>query len=275
MRTSAWILSLCAACTCSSSVETFDSGSDASPDAHRVDAPAVDAPLEDGGGVDAGRDAGRCPLNCVRTVVTWGSEGGDVASRRSHQVSECGRVARSDHDFTTGARTVCVAYVDTLECELVAQVADLLTDDDVRAARAAAPIVYGIDSRPVDGTVFRIAVQGVSEEEVIDIGDPCGGAPSCEDAPPGVLALREALERMAVVTDESDACAAPAEDPATFGCSGDRIQCLTNDEFCFSPFACRPTPEDCRAPARCDCLPDLGFECSEAGVGELTVQWTE
>ena len=60
-----------------------------------------------------------------------------------------------------------------------------LEQPDVRAALAAAPILFGRDTRPVDGAVFRIAVGAA----VVEIGAPCEGAAGCREIPQTVAAL--------------------------------------------------------------------------------------
>jgi len=65
--------------------------------------------------------------------------------------------------------------------------------DVVAAFASASTPVYGEDSRPVDGTVFRITRNGKS----IDVGSPCGSpAPACVAIPPGVNALASVLRSL-------------------------------------------------------------------------------
>jgi hypothetical protein len=60
----------------------------------------------------------------------------------------------------------------------------------MQAALAAAPVVYGRDSRPADGQVARIVVDG----RVIDVGSPCDNEdPSCV-IPDDVESFRRLLD---------------------------------------------------------------------------------
>jgi hypothetical protein len=67
-----------------------------------------------------------------------------------------------------------------------------LDHPDVVAAFAARDVVYGVDRRPSDGTVLRIA-RGSDE---FFVGTPCEGDPSCIPIPPGVQALATHLSSL-------------------------------------------------------------------------------
>ncbi|MGZ3478619.1 MAG: hypothetical protein ACXVCJ_29225, partial [Polyangiales bacterium] len=105
------------------------------------------------------------------------------------------------HRTRTGTTTLaCDAKIPTCpgdvpDSDFVTGVADVesaLASADVQAALAKAPVLYGTDSRPVDGTVFQVLV-GTKK---IEVGGPCGGASGCTDAPAGVQQLRTVLERI-------------------------------------------------------------------------------
>lgn len=65
---------------------------------------------------------------------------------------------------------------------------------DVVAAFAAAPILYGRDTRPVDGQVFEIEEVGGA---IVTVGSDCGSVgPACVAIPPGVAALQALLVRL-------------------------------------------------------------------------------
>jgi len=58
---------------------------------------------------------------------------------------------------------------------------------DVQAALAQAkPPTYGGDARPVDGTIFQFLRD---DGRGFLAGNPCGGAASCVDVPPGIATL--------------------------------------------------------------------------------------
>jgi hypothetical protein len=66
-----------------------------------------------------------------------------------------------------------------------------LSDPDVQQAVAQHEVLYGVDSRPVDGTVVRIRIGS----SVIDVGSPCptSGGGGCDPIPTGVSALADLL----------------------------------------------------------------------------------
>ena len=71
-----------------------------------------------------------------------------------------------------------------------------LADPDVVRAFASAPILYGVDSRPIDGSLYRITYGG----RQIDIGDNCRpGSTTCVPPPAGVVRLREFLQRLTMI----------------------------------------------------------------------------
>ena len=60
-----------------------------------------------------------------------------------------------------------------------------LEQPDVQAALAAAPILFGRDTRLFDGAVFRMTVGAA----VVEIGAACNGAAGCKEIPQTVEAL--------------------------------------------------------------------------------------
>lgn len=69
-----------------------------------------------------------------------------------------------------------------------------LSDPEVQAAFTRAPVLYGVDSRPSDGTVLSLR-RGSAE---VLVGDPCrtGGGADCVSAPPGVQRLVDVLNAL-------------------------------------------------------------------------------
>lgn len=270
-----WLL-LFAACSGSTTTDaSVDSGTDSPDTGLDASDTGTDAPVDAGTdalAIDTGTDAGECPRNCIRDVIYWRWNGGLSATENSYEVSECARVLRTTTNLISGDSTICIEYVEQTQCSLVDPVVDLLSDPDVVAAREAAPILYGSDPRPMDGAVFVIDFG----DALIEVGGDCSD-PGCLEVPGGVAALQDALILLGTQTDESDACAAPLEDPATFDCrvglGSAETTCLVGDEYCFEPFACRPTPTACDGPATCDCVGE-GFPC-EDDAGAVTVMWTE
>ena len=67
-----------------------------------------------------------------------------------------------------------------------------LADPAVKTALAAGTIIYGEDTRPVDGQVFRIT----QVRSTVEVGrTPCTLA-SCKPVPPGVQTLVNTLQQL-------------------------------------------------------------------------------
>lgn len=135
------------------------------------------------------QDSGTC--GCASTALSWGRNGGLVAWQDASSLTPCRtyRRTRTQYrsdlpDVTCTTELPCTSGVVGPE-----QIQRLLANADVQAALKAAPVLYGRDMRPVDGTVFRIDVGG----RIIDIGLTCTSSPSCRAIPAGVEALRRAL----------------------------------------------------------------------------------
>jgi hypothetical protein len=62
---------------------------------------------------------------------------------------------------------------------------------DVRAAIAAAPVLYGEDNRPGDGQVLRIQLGSA----IVEVGEPCK-LDGCKPIPAGVGALANLLRSL-------------------------------------------------------------------------------
>lgn len=71
----------------------------------------------------------------------------------------------------------------------IGDVTAALRNADVQQAIRSAPVLYGGDPRPVDGTVFRVVIAGA----VVDVGSPCAGGAGCKPIPPGIAALAKML----------------------------------------------------------------------------------
>ena len=132
--------------------------------------------------VDGGDDCG-----CVVDVIIWGSDGGRVAHVDRSTLSPCDAFSHQRHPAGTDPPTLmCSQDLGTCTSTVSAREINVaLEQPDVRAALAAAPILFGRDTRPVDGSVFRITVGGA----VIEIGEPCNGIAGCKEIPQTVAAL--------------------------------------------------------------------------------------
>jgi hypothetical protein len=64
-------------------------------------------------------------------------------------------------------------------------------------------VLFGVDSRPVDGTVMRITIDTV----MIEVGSPCAGSVDCTPIPPGIARLAELLDTLTTQQSSDPACA--------------------------------------------------------------------
>jgi hypothetical protein len=136
-------------------------------DAPGSDAPGTDAPAAE---IDAASaDGGQCP-DCLDDAVAWGTDGGRACTRDSSTLAPCddyahqrvGEACLPPDISCTNALPAC-GETDTIG---VAELADALADPDVVAALAAAPVLYGTDPRPVDGSVDWFTVGAGGRVEV-------------------------------------------------------------------------------------------------------------
>ncbi len=154
-----------------------------------------------GGAAGISGSAGDC--GCVSSPVSWQRDGGFVQYVDVHTLSACAEYTL-ERSGNTPMQLCSQALAADCEGSVSAgEVAAALADSDVQAALAAAPIVYGFDSRPADGQVFRIELEGA----VIDVGEECGSSSSCVDIPAGVGALRTLLETLAEQESMREPCA--------------------------------------------------------------------
>ncbi|XXX78328.1 hypothetical protein WMF30_06115 [Sorangium sp. So ce134] len=127
-------------------------------------------------------------------TIRWGANGGFRATEETSALSPC-RAFSFDRRELRGGKPLLTCSQELGGCEeavSAGDVADALDHPDVVAALAAAPVLYGRDTRPVDGAVFRIQVG----DAVVDVGDECGEAPDCVPVPDGVAALVDALRTL-------------------------------------------------------------------------------
>jgi hypothetical protein len=137
-------------------------------------------------------DAGPSTCDCLRTEFSWGSNGGLVAQQDLSTVIPCQTYAHERQFFRTEQPSLA-CKTELLGCGAdslgIGDINAALNNSDVQAAIKAAPVVYGRDLRPVDGTVFRITING----KTIDVGSACRAA-DCKTIPAGVTALMQVLQ---------------------------------------------------------------------------------
>jgi len=139
--------------------------------------------------------SGRCidqrdPCVCHGESVEWTWVGGNaITPSPTHVIAaDCGTYEYRDND--TGGADCQQALTDCA----AERVSIALLDAQVTAALAAGGVVFGQDSRPVDGQVLEITVGS----SALSVGDPCpGGDDACVAPPEGVMRLMAALEALA------------------------------------------------------------------------------
>jgi hypothetical protein len=157
---------------------------------------------------DAFVDAGACQ-DCLSAAITWGQTGGLVPFVDSSSLASCRTYARARSGRTLdGGTPSCSAQIGSCS-EPPVGVADVeraLVHPDVVAALASpTPPVYGMDSRPVDGSLLAVTIDG----KEIDVGAECPpDGRFCRVAvPAGVRALADVLERLDAQEIATPACA--------------------------------------------------------------------
>lgn len=180
-----------------------DSGS---VDAGSVDAGADAGSTVDAGAVDGGSDAGTVDggaCGCIDSTLRWRYEGGFVPNRAESRIDVC-RDFSYARTVGTGPTTMCEDEVPCAGDEAtIGDVNRALADTQVQAALTAAPVLYGRDTRPVDGRVFVIEYRG----QEITIGSPCTATIGCTAIPAGVEALKDLLESLQDERLEAPGCA--------------------------------------------------------------------
>jgi hypothetical protein len=153
---------------------------------------------------DAGEatDASGNQQGCLERALSWGPNGGFVAYQDRFYFEPCNAFRGERMGFRDpGAAASCENDLDPAGAITTDDVDGALAHSDVQAAIAAAPVLYGVDSRPVDGTVFRIEIA----DAVIELGRPCSGSP-CRQIPAGLTALRAVLEELTEQQLALDGC---------------------------------------------------------------------
>lgn len=200
------------ACESSSSTDGTGTGTtDSGTPAADANAPVDGSTTTDASDGAVAVDSSVACTDCVTGTLRWGDTGGLVVAHDESSLGACRNFVRTRTFSSDGGIVQCNAEIGACSAPSVA-VGDIeraLANADVVAAFAAAPAgtppVYGVDSRPVDGTVFEIARDG----KVIDVGGPCGGSSSsCVPIPPGVAALVTVLHSLDTQELAKPACAA-------------------------------------------------------------------
>jgi hypothetical protein len=162
---------------------------------------AVDASADGGLALDAAAESGSKPdaremcVECIDKSLEWGLNGGRGATVVKSTVSACRSYGQT--------RTSQGVQSELCSFDLAGCFSDTSGISDVRAAlaypdvvaafQAPVPPVFGRDTRPVDGEVFRITYGGKS----IDVGTPCPQPlAGCTPVPVGVGDLASLLKSL-------------------------------------------------------------------------------
>jgi hypothetical protein len=149
-------------------------------------------------------DSGASSCNCAASELQWGPNGGLVSQQDRSSVTPC-RTYVHERDFYRQERPSLSCKQELLACGSdalgIGDITAALAHADVQAALTVAPVIYGRDLRPVDGTVFRVSVAG----KTIDVGAACAGQTGCRNIPAGVASLVSVLRAV----DEQELHKAP------------------------------------------------------------------
>jgi hypothetical protein len=104
-------------------------------------------------------------------VFSWGFNGGLVAYVDTSKLDTPHLYTHSRDQVRNGTMSVmCQTEVAGCPSTLLARI-NAGVESTVVMNALRAHTVYGVDSRPVDGSVFRITIGS----DYIDVGSPCGG----------------------------------------------------------------------------------------------------
>jgi hypothetical protein len=133
--------------------------------------------------------------------------GGLVAYQDTSRLGPCRSYTHERDTFMNRLPDMCNATVPGCPSRTIEQIDRAVRDPTVSSAMAS-HMLYGVDSRPVDGQVFRIGVGN----DFIDIGQPCrAGAVNCNVAPAIVMDLMNVLQAL----DDAELAVEPCK--STFG----------------------------------------------------------
>jgi hypothetical protein len=200
---------LCNTCSCTAIGSTTCTTRVCLPDAGANDATTNDAATNDAATNDA--DAGGA---CVVTdTYHFGATGGLVAFQDESVLSPPAHYVRTRTTFRGGdgpTMMECAPALPTCGSNDVISLLDITRDlahPDVVAAfaKTTAP-VYGIDPRPVDGTIFSVSR---GDGRSLLVGSDCGaGQTGCVAVPHGVRVLADQLSALASQMLATPECAA-------------------------------------------------------------------
>ena len=135
-------------------------------------------------------DGGTC--GCVAGHIGWGNDGGHVVYRDTSALEVCNLFVHQREPVITAppTRSCEQPITDCAGAVGPGDVTRAIADADVKAAIAAAPVLYGEDPRAYDGQVLRIQIGSA----IVEVGVPCRTVPNCKPIPAGVDALAKLLQ---------------------------------------------------------------------------------
>ncbi|HEY6555856.1 MAG TPA: hypothetical protein VI072_01230 [Polyangiaceae bacterium] len=156
------------------------------------------------GGTGGNPPVGDC--GCLAQTLTWGPNGGFVVSQNQSSISPCRTYKHERHFYQAPwADVSCSSEVRDCAASLAGTRLDaLLLNSDVQAAFARAPVLFGRDYRPNDGTVFRVSFGG---NKYVEVGAACGTFAGCNAIPAGVQSLVDLLRGLDQQELSGPACA--------------------------------------------------------------------
>jgi hypothetical protein len=168
----------------------------------------TDGALPDSHTSDASTDAGDSGVigdaaGCPAKAIQWGPIGGNALYRDQSTLTDCSAFTLERIPMGGGQKKSCQTTVAADDAKLVAVLAVLAQSDVQQALTTGGGKLYGHDSRPVDGTVFQLTVDG----QTVLVGDPCSsGSSSCTPIPTGLNDLRTKLGELEAAQRAKSSC---------------------------------------------------------------------
>jgi hypothetical protein len=162
-----------------------------------------DQGVGDGGSNFETRDAGDASetvlaCSCTTYSISWGEIGGTVAFSDRSMIAPCFKYTHQLVSYTSSPPSTATCEIDEPLCEYEAaiggeQLTAAVQNAEVQSALLQGTVLYGHDSRPVDGQVFEIEVG----ENTIEVGSDCDTVDaSCVPIPKGVQDLVDLLKKI-------------------------------------------------------------------------------
>lgn len=161
-----------------------------------------------GAAAGSGEDAGVGPCApCVDGSLSWGYIGGYAVYTERSTLDACNTYqhTRTPSGRGTSAMLACERSLPCMGSGVhgVSDVLQALQHADVQAALAKGHVLFGMDERPSDGSVFEIVTRAGT---AIEVGIPCMDSGACTAIPAGVDALAKLLRAIDDEQVQLDPC---------------------------------------------------------------------